>query len=144
MPRVGAFSASLLALFGIGVILYSDFRSLKVAGLVFATLPFALVGGIAAVGFTGGVVSLGSTVGFVTVLGIAARNGIMLVSHYRHLEAQEGMVFGRELVVQGTRERLVPILMTALATGLALLPLALRGDRPRTRRPDAPGEDRRR
>lgn len=121
---------SLFALFGIGVILYSDFRSLKVAGLVFATLPFALVGGIAAVGFTGGVVSLGSTVGFVTVLGIAARNGIMLVSHYRHLEREEGMIFGRELVVQGTRERLVPILMTALATGLALLPLALRGDRP--------------
>ena len=124
------FGLSLLALFGIGVILYSDFRSLKVAGLVFATLPFALVGGVAAVGVTGGVVSLGSTVGFVTVLGIAARNGIMLVSHYRHLEAHEGMRFGRDLVVQGTRERLVPILMTALATGLALLPLALRGDRP--------------
>ena len=121
---------SVLALFGIGVILYADFRSVRVAGLVFATLPFALVGGVAAVGFTGGVVSLGSTVGFVTVLGIAARNGIMLVSHYRHLESLEGLVFGRDLVVQGTRERLVPILMTALATGLALLPLALRGDRP--------------
>lgn len=119
-----------LALFGIGVILYSDFRSLKVASLVFATLPFALVGGVAAVGVTGGVVSLGSTVGFVTVVGIAARNGILLVSHYRYLEAQEGMVFGRALVAKGTRERLVPILMTALATGLALLPLALRGDRP--------------
>jgi len=121
---------SVLALFGIGVILYSDFRSARLAGLVFATLPFALVGGVAAVGFTGGVVSLGSTVGFVTVLGIAARNGIMLVSHYRHLESLEGMAFGKELVLQGTRERLVPVLMTALATGLALLPLALRGDRP--------------
>ena len=124
------FGLSLLALFGIGVILYSDFRNLKVAVLVFGTLPFALVGGVAAVGFTGAVVSLGSTVGFVTVLGIAARNGIMLVSHYRHLETREGLTFGRDLVMQGTRERLVPILMTALATGLALLPLALRGDRP--------------
>jgi CzcA family heavy metal efflux pump len=121
---------TMLALFGIGVVLYSDFRSVKVAGLVFATLPFALVGGVAAVGLTGGVVSLGGVVGFVTVLGIAARNGIMLVSHFRHLEAHEGVAFGRDLVVQGTRERLVPILMTALATGLALLPLALRGDRP--------------
>jgi CzcA family heavy metal efflux pump len=121
---------SALALFGIGVILYADFRSLKTAALVFATLPFALVGGVAAVGLTGGVISLGSTVGFVTVLGIAARNGIMLVSHYRHLASHEEMAFGRDLVLRGTRERLVPILMTALATGLALLPLALRGDRP--------------
>ena len=85
---------------------------------------------MAAVGLTGGVISLGSTVGFVTVLGIAARNGIMLVSHFRHLETEEGMTFGRELVVRGTLERLLPILMTALATGLALLPLALRGDKP--------------
>ena len=121
---------SAIALFGIGVILYSDFKSAKVAGLVFATLPFALVGAVAAVALTGGVVSLGSTVGFVTVLGIAARNGIMLVSHYRHLETVEGMPFGRALVERGTHERLVPIMMTALATGLALLPLALRGDRP--------------
>lgn len=119
-----------LALFGIGVILYSDFGTARLAGLVFASLPFALVGGVAAVGLTGGVISLGSTVGFVTVLGIAARNGIMLVSHFRHLETEEGMTFGRELVVRGTLERLLPILMTALATGLALLPLALRGDKP--------------
>lgn len=119
-----------LALFGIGVILYSDFGTARLAGLVFASLPFVLVGGVAAVGLTGGVISLGSTVGFVTVLGIAARNGIMLVSHFRHLETEEGMTFGRELVVRGTLERLLPILMTALATGLALLPLALRGDKP--------------
>ena len=119
-----------LALFGIGVILYSDFGSARLAGLVFASLPFALVGGVAAVGLTGGVISLGSTVGFVTVLGIAARNGIMLVSHFRHLETEEGMTFSRELVLRGTLERLLPILMTALATGLALLPLALRGDKP--------------
>ena len=73
--------------------------------------------------------SLGSLVGFVTVLGIAARNGIMLVSHYRHLEVEEGMPFGRDLVLRGAEERLAPILMTALATGLALVPLVLGGSR---------------
>src|SRR4029077_4825574 len=69
----------------------------------------------------GGVVSLGSLVGFVTVLGIAARNGILMVSHFRHLEAEEGVAFGDALVLRGAEERLSPILMTALATGLALL-----------------------
>ncbi len=79
---------------------------------------------------TGGVLSLGSLVGFVTVLGIAARNGIMLVSHYRHLEDDEGEPFGPELVLRGSEERLAPILMTALATGLALLPLVVSGQKP--------------
>ena len=79
---------------------------------------------------TGGVLSLGSRVGFVTVLGIAARNGIMLVSHYRHLEAEEGEAFGKALILQGAEERLSPILMTALATALALLPIALGGNQP--------------
>ena len=82
---------------------------------------------------TGGVLSLGSLVGFVTVLGIAARNGIMLVSHYRHLEQEEGVPFGPELVLRGAEERLAPILMTALATGLALVPIVLGGDRRATR-----------
>ena len=77
-----------------------------------------------------GQVSLGSLVGFVTVLGIAARNGIMLVSHYRHLEDVEGATFGPELVRRGAEERLAPILMTALATGLALLPLVASGLKP--------------
>jgi Cu/Ag efflux pump CusA len=79
---------------------------------------------------TGGVVSLGSLVGFVTVLGIAARNGIMLVSHYRHLETHEGEPFGLPLILRGSEERLAPILMTALATGLALLPLVITGHKP--------------
>ena len=92
------------------------------ATLVFLTLPFALVGAIVAAFLTGGVLSLGSLVGLVTVIGISARNGIMLVSHYRHLELQEGVPFGRELVFAGSEERLAPILMTALATGLALVP----------------------
>jgi Cu/Ag efflux pump CusA len=69
-------------------------------------------------------------VGFITVLGIAARNGIMLVSHYRHLETVEGQPFGRELVQRGAEERLAPILMTGLATALALLPIIVGGDRP--------------
>ncbi len=112
------------------LILYSDFGSGRVATLVFATIPFALVGGVAAILLTGGVVSLGALVGFVTVLGIAARNGIMLVSHYRHLEREEGVPFGRELAVRGAHERLLPIVMTALVTAIALMPLVVSGDKP--------------
>ncbi len=78
----------------------------------------------------GGVLSLGSLVGFVTVLGIAARNGILLVSHYRHLQTEEGRTFGLELVLEGSAERLVPILMTASTAALALLPLVLKGNVP--------------
>ena len=119
-----------LALLGVILVIYSDFASWRLTAIVAFTLPFALVGGLAGVGITGGVVSLGSLVGFVTVLGIAARNGIMLVSHYRHLEDSEGVAFGPGLVRQGSEERLAPILMTALATGLALLPLVLGGQKP--------------
>jgi CzcA family heavy metal efflux pump len=122
--------AGLLALLGIFLILHLDFGSLRTSLLVFASLPFALVGGVVGVLLTGGNLSLGSLVGFITVLGIAARNGIMLVSHYRHLEREEGMPFGRELVLRGAEERLAPILMTALATGLALLPIVVGGLRP--------------
>ncbi len=102
---------------------------MRLTALVFLTLPFALVGAIAAAFLTGGVLSLGSLVGLVTVIGIAARNGIMLVSHYRHMQHEEGVPFGRELVLRGAEERLAPILMTALATGLALVPIALSGDK---------------
>jgi Cu/Ag efflux pump CusA len=128
--RQRLYALSGLALVGILLILYMDFGSARLAGLVFLTLPFALVGGVFGTMMAGGVLSLGSLVGFVTVLGIAARNGIMLVSHYRHLELEEGQAFGRELVLRGSEERLAPILMTALATGLALLPLVINGNRP--------------
>ena len=121
---------ALLAVVGIVLLLYVDFEAWRPTLLVALTIPFALVGGVAAVAATGGVVSLGSLVGFVTVLGIAARNGIMMVSHFRHLESAEGVPFGVALVLRGAEERLAPVLMTALATGLALLPLALSGNKP--------------
>ena len=107
-----------------------DFRSWRLTLLVFLTIPFALVGGVVGAILQGGMLSLGSLVGFVTVLGIAARNGIMLVSHYRHLEEVEGEPFGVHLVLRGAEERLTPILMTALATGLALVPLVISGNKP--------------
>jgi CzcA family heavy metal efflux pump len=122
--------ATLLALIGIGLVLLADFRSARLALLVLASLPFALIGGVLAAVITGGVVSLGTLVGLVTVIGIAARNGIMLISHFRHLEQAEQVPFGPELVLRGAAERLVPIAMTALATSLALLPLVLRGNAP--------------
>ncbi len=121
---------SAFSLLGILLIIHADFRSLRLTALVALTLPFALIGGVVGAILTGGVLSLGSLVGFVTVLGIAARNGIMLVSHYRHLELEEGEPFGLPLVIRGSEERLAPILMTALATGLALVPLAWAGNKP--------------
>jgi CzcA family heavy metal efflux pump len=121
---------SIVAVLGIALLLYIDFRSLRLTLLVLFTLPFALLGGVVATAATGGVLSLGSLVGFITVLGIAARNGIMLISHYRHLQQEEGMTFGRALMLRGAEERLGPILMTALAAGLGLLPLALSGSKP--------------
>ncbi len=119
-----------LSLLGILLIIHADFRSMRLTALVALTLPFALIGGVVGAIIGGGVLSLGSLVGFVTVLGIAARNGIMLVSHYRHLELEEGEPFGLNLVIRGSMERLAPILMTALATGLALVPLAWAGNKP--------------
>jgi Cu/Ag efflux pump CusA len=119
-----------LSLIGILLLLYIDFKSWKLTLLVFATIPFALVGGVFSAALTGHGLSLGSLVGFVTVLGIAARNGIMLISHYRHLETIEGQSFTTEMVLRGSEERLAPILMTALTTGLALVPLIIRGNLP--------------
>ncbi len=102
----------------------------RVATLSFATMPFALVGGVLAAYANGGVISMGSLVGFLTVFGIAARNGILLIDHFHHLERVEGVPLGPELVLRGARERLAPILMTALATGLALVPLVISGEIP--------------
>jgi CzcA family heavy metal efflux pump len=125
-----------LLLFGIAaaiaifLLLQAAFGSLRLAILSFLLLPMALVGGVLAVWLGDGVLSLGSLVGFLTVFGIAARNGILMISHFQHLEREEGEPFGPELVLRGAKERLAPILMTALATGLALVPLAIAGSIP--------------
>jgi len=121
---------SIFSLIGILVLLQTDFQSMRLSLLVFLTLPFALIGGVAGAFAGGGVLSLGSLIGFVTVLGVAARNGIMLIGHYRHLQQKEGVPFGKELVLRGAEERLAPILMTALTTGLALVPLIIGGNLP--------------
>jgi preprotein translocase subunit SecF len=121
---------SLLSLVGILLVLFVDFKSVRLTTLVFISLPFALVGGVASAFMSGGVLSLGSLVGFVTVLGIAARNGVMLISHYRHMEEIEGESFNEEMIIKGSQERLVPILMTASATALALLPIVIGGNIP--------------
>ena len=120
----------LAAALGVFLILWESFGNGRLAILGFLTLPSALVGGLLAAYFTGDVISLGSLVGFLTVFGIAARNKIMLINHYQHLERYEGQTFGPELALRGARERLSPILMTALATGLALVPLVITGDIP--------------
>jgi CzcA family heavy metal efflux pump len=119
---------SVLAIAAIFIILFVEFRSGRTAALLMANLPLALIGGVIAVLLTGRVVSIASLVGFVTLFGIATRNGILLVSHYRQLLA-EGVPF-REAIARGSLERLSPILMTALTAGLALIPLALGGGEP--------------
>jgi Cu/Ag efflux pump CusA len=118
-----------LALVGIFLLLFTTFRSGRLAALVLVNLPLALIGGIAAALLFGVTLSLGAIVGFVTLFGITARNAIMLLSRYRRLERQEGLSFGPQLVIQGSLDRLSPILMTALVTALALLPLVLGGHR---------------
>jgi len=124
------FASAFLAAAAIFLLLQASFGSWRLATFSFLTLPMALVGGVLAAFFSGGVVSLGSLVGFFTVFGIAARNGILLINHCQHLEQREGEPFGPGLVLRGARERLSPILMTSLATGLALVPLVILGDRP--------------
>jgi len=115
---------------GVFILLVMAFNNWRLATLSFLTLPSALVGGVVAVYIAGGVLSLGSLVGFLTVFGIGARNGIMLISHFQYLEQQEGEPFGPGLVLRGALERLSPILMTALATGLAIVPMVYAGSVP--------------
>jgi copper/silver efflux system protein len=119
---------SLLSIAAIFLILYADFRSTRVAALIMTNLPLALIGGVIAVLVTSRIVSIASLVGFVTLFGIAVRNGILLISHYQQLQ-REGVEF-REAIVRGSLERLSPIFMTALCAGLALIPLALGGGEP--------------
>jgi Cu/Ag efflux pump CusA len=121
---------ALAAAVGILLLLVMAFGSWRLGLMAFLALPMALVGGLIGAYLGGGIISLGSLVGFFTVLGIVARNGIMLITHCQHLEREEGEAFGPALVLRGATERLSPILMTALATALALVPLAVAGDRP--------------
>ena len=117
-----------IALLGILALCLAVFKNWRDVFLQFLTLPIALVGGLIGAYSAGGVLSIGSFVGFFTVVGITARNGIMEITHFRHLEREEGMAFGPELVIRGATERLAPILMTMLATGLALVPLLVTGN----------------
>lgn len=124
---LAAVAAALMIL----VLLRISVGSWLMAMLSFLSLPAALVGGLlAAYIFSNGVLSLGSLVGFLTILGVAARNGIMMINHYQHLEKEEGEPFGRELVMRGSKERVAPIMMTALTAGLALVPLVVAGNIP--------------
>ncbi|NGP75093.1 efflux RND transporter permease subunit [Balneolaceae bacterium YR4-1] len=120
---------SIIAIAAIYLLLYLEFGSLRTALLVMVNLPFALIGGIFIVWFTSGIVSIASLVGFITLFGIATRNGILMVSHYQYLRWEEGKTF-IEAIRQGAMERLNPILMTALTAGLALIPLALAAGEP--------------
>jgi Cu/Ag efflux pump CusA len=112
---------------GLFMLLVLAFSRPRDAVLVMVNLPLALIGGVVGVFLAGGVLSVASMIGFITLFGIATRNGIMLISHIRHLIEQEGVTDFREAVERGARERLIPILMTATAAGLALIPLALGG-----------------
>jgi Cu/Ag efflux pump CusA len=123
----------LLALLTLGVvflILYSHFRSGMIVAQILLNVPLAFVGALVLTYFTVGTVSIATLVGLITLAGIATRNTIMMVSHYLHLMAHEGETFGESMIVRGSLERLVPVTMTALTAGLALIPLALAAHEP--------------
>ncbi len=120
--------ATMGALLIIFMLLYQEFKSGKTAGIILLNLPLALIGGVAAIFFTNGVISIPSIIGFITLFGIATRNGILLVSRYNHLIAEGKTLY--DSIIYGSADRLNPILMTALTAALALIPLAMGGDLP--------------
>ena len=115
----------LLSLIGIFVVLYAHFKSSFIAVQIMLNIPMALIGSLVAIYFSDRVFSIATMVAFVTLCGIASRNGIMMISHYLHLMKYEGEKFTKEMVIRGSLERLVPVLMTALTAVLGLLPLVL-------------------
>jgi Cu/Ag efflux pump CusA len=119
--------AAALAIF---LLLQAALGSWRLASVIFLTLPSALIGGVIAAFVAGSLASLVALVGLLAIFGIATRNSIMLIKHYQHLQQHEGVPFGPELILRGAQERLVPILMTALLTGLALAPLVISGNKP--------------
>ena len=120
----------LFSLAGIFLVLFSHFKSPLLVGQIMINIPLALIASVVAVLLTGGTFSIASLVGFITLTGIASRNAIMIISHYIHLVEHEGEKFGKEMIVRGSLERLVPVLMTALVAALALVPLTLAKDAP--------------
>jgi Cu/Ag efflux pump CusA len=118
------------ALIGIIILLFVALKSARLVALVLVNLPLALIGGIVAVLVTSGTESVASMIGLIALFGITMRNSIMLITHYQHLMKEEGMEFGPELAVRGAMERLSPILMTASAAGLGLLPIAMSAGAP--------------
>ncbi|HXI01459.1 MAG TPA: efflux RND transporter permease subunit [Sphingobacteriaceae bacterium] len=116
---------SIFSLAGIFLVLYSHFNSSRMVFQIMLNIPLALIGSVVAVMLTGGVFSIATMVGFITLTGIASRNGIMMISHYIHLIEHEGEQFSKQMIIRGSLERLVPVLMTALVAALALIPLTL-------------------
>jgi len=121
-------ASSFLSLLVIFILLFQEFKSIKLSTIILLNLPLALIGGILSVYFTSGIISIPSIIGFITLFGIATRNGILLISRYSSLQ-KEGMEL-YHTIIQGSKDRLSPILMTALTAGLALIPLAIAGDLP--------------
>ncbi len=119
---------SLLALFVIFFLLYQEFKNVKISTIILLNLPLALIGGVLSVWLTSGMLSIPAIIGFITLFGIATRNGILLISHYQTL-SKEGLLL-YDTIIQGSKDRLSPILMTALTAGLALIPLAMGGELP--------------
>jgi HME family heavy-metal exporter len=120
----------LLSLAMIFTVLYSRYRSATLALIIMGNVPLALIGAVAAIWIAGQPLSVATLVGFVTLTGIAARNGILKISHYLNLALHEGEEWGLALVLRGSAERLTPVLMTALSAGLALIPLTIGADAP--------------
>jgi len=121
---------SLFSFAGIYLVLFSHFKSNRIVLQIMLNIPLALIGSVITVLLTGGVFSIATLVGFITLTGIASRNGIMMISHYIHLVEHEGETFGDHMIIRGSLERMVPVLMTALVAALALIPLTLDASAP--------------